>query len=368
MTKSETHSERSFQKVILTVAALVISVWSCKPEASQHEPPMKVGVYYFDGWAGKHPLADDPNEPWAKELPRHVTRRMVEEFPEREPVWGWRDDSLSIMERQIDLAADNGISFFVFCWYWRDSSGPINPQAIEDLYLHASMNLYMKAKNRDRIQFCLLIANHRGALIEGEQNWAEATKYLTKYFKDPQYLTIDGKPLVVIFHTADIENSVLDRMQETSLRAGLPGLSIAGCVAGPDQHFDYSTHYNVGLGKFKGSEEHDYAALIEEHKMHWVGTEAQPYIPVVTVGWDKRPWEKKDGSGRQDWYFPRSPELFKSFLLDAGTWMDQHPDQTTKERIVLVFAWNEFGEGGYLVPTKGDPEAKELKAIKSVVQ
>ena len=50
--------------------------------------------------------------------PTHLTKRMLEEFAEREPVWGWRDDSLAIMERQIELAADNGITFFAFCWYW----------------------------------------------------------------------------------------------------------------------------------------------------------------------------------------------------------------------------------------------------------
>ena len=48
--------------------------------------------------------------------------------------------------------------------------------------------------------------------------------------------------------------------------------------------------------------------------------------------------------------------------------MDQHPDQTTAERIVLLYAWNEFGEGGYLAPTKGDPEGAYLKAVKQVVE
>ena len=43
---------------------------------------------------------------------------MIEEFADREPIWGWRDDRLEIMERQIDLAADHGIAFFAFCWYW----------------------------------------------------------------------------------------------------------------------------------------------------------------------------------------------------------------------------------------------------------
>jgi hypothetical protein len=54
-------------------------------------------------------------------------------------------------------------------------------------------------------------------------------------------------------------------------------------------------------------------------------------------------------------------------LRDAMAWMDKHPEQTTAERIVLIYAWNELGEGGYMVPTKGDPEGDYLKALRSVV-
>jgi hypothetical protein len=39
---------------------------------------------------------------------------------------------------------------------------------------------------------------------------------------------------------------------------------------------------------------------------------------------------------------------------------------TTKERIVLIYAWNENGEGGYIVPTKEDPDATCLKIIREV--
>jgi hypothetical protein len=34
----------------------------------------------------------------------------------------------------------------------------------------------------------------------------------------------------------------------------------------------------------------------------------------------------------------------------------------------LIYAWNELGEGGYLVPTKGDPEASYLKQVKEAVE
>ena len=63
-----------------------------------------------------------------------------------------------------------------------------------------------------------------------------------------------------------------------------------------------------------------------------------------------------------------TPEQFQDFLCSAIDWMDEHPEQTTAERLVLIYAWNEFGEGGYIAPTKGDPDGAYLKVIKSVVQ
>jgi hypothetical protein len=302
---------------------------------------VKVGAYYFDGWAGQNRMANDPNEPWAKNAPSHLSRRMVEEFSDREPVWGWRDDDLAIMERQIDLAADNGIEFFLFCWYWRDSNGPINIEAIENLSLHTSLNLYMKAKNKNRIKFSFLVANHAGSEIKGAENWGKATEFWMKYFKDPQFVTVDSKPLVVIFSPQGIDNNDLAKMQEVSKKQGLPGLSIAGCGNVSDKNFNYKTHYNMNPGYVAGHEEHKYIELIDAHKKQWIGTEKQPYIPEVTVGWDKRPWEDKSGNGKggakEGWYFPnRTPEEFRGFLSDAITWMDEHPTQTLKERIVLI--------------------------------
>ena len=362
----------SFLASFLLTALLTANGWTSEVKAQTPNAKLKVGVYYFDGWAGHHRKANDPNEPWAKNAPSNSSQRLVEEFGDREPLWGWRDDSQEIMERQIDLAADNGIEFFLFCWYWRDSKGSINAEAINNLSLHSSMNMYLKAKNKNRIKFGLLVANHEGSEIIGTENWGKATEFWMQYFNDPQYVKVDGKPLVVIFNTSGINNDELGRMQEVSKKQGLPGLSIAGCGNVTDKNFGYKTHYNMNPGYVAGHEEHKYSELIDSHKKNWTGTEKQPYIPEVTVGWDKRPWEDKSGNGRggakEGWYFPnRTPKEFKSFLTDAVTWMDERPTQTTKERYVLIYAWNELGEGGYLVPTKGDPEANYLKVIRSVV-
>ena len=338
-------------------------------ESSTPKKDIQIGAYFFDGWSGKNRYADDPDQPWAKNAPTHLTKRFVEEFQGREPLWGWRGDSQEIVEKQIDLAADNGIDFFLFCWYWRDNKGSINTQAIENESLHTQMHMYLKAKNKERLKFALLVANHGGSEIVGADNWEAAARYWMKYFKDEQHVTVDGKPLVVIFNSSGIDKESTDRMQQVAIDNGFPGLVIAGCGnPSPEAGFTHRTHYNIVPGYAAGSEEHAYSELVEAHKKNWIGTEEMPYIPEITVGWDKRPWEGPDGrGGGEGWYYPdRTPEQVENFVRDAISWMDENPTKTTKERIVLLYAWNENGEGGYLMPTKGDPNGEFLKAVKRV--
>ena len=163
-------------------------------------PPLRaqVGAYYFDGWAGQHKLAGNADEPWAQDAPTHLTRRMLDEFPERQPVWGWRDDQLEIMERQIDLAADHGLAFFAFCWYWHATQKEVDADP-----KHTGLELFLQARNNRRMKFCLLVANHQGYLIGDAQNWKQAADYWMPYLTHPQHVTIDGKPLVIIFNPSD---------------------------------------------------------------------------------------------------------------------------------------------------------------------
>ena len=74
---------------------------------SSNSLPVKIGAYYFDGWNPKD---------------SHVTERLRTEFANREPIWGWQDDTREIMEQQIDFAANAGLSFWSFCWYWPEKN------------------------------------------------------------------------------------------------------------------------------------------------------------------------------------------------------------------------------------------------------
>lgn len=363
--------ERMFvAAVVVTVAVCVAGSRFAVCEAAKagvNAPGARVtvGAYYFDGWAGTSRFKDDPKEPWATTAPTHLSRRMLEDFPDREPLWGWRDDSPAIMERQIDLAADHGIAFFAFCWYYHPTK-----QQIDEDPKHTGLQLFLQARNRHRMKFCLLVANHAGFLLEGEDDWKKAAEYWMPYFTHPQHLTVGGKPLLIIFNPKNGNPQGFEYLQVAAKKAGLPGLAIAACGNGdPKVGYTHRTHYNVIPGYAGESQARKYAELAEAHRKTWHGSREQPYMPQVTVGWDKRPWEGARGlNQRPGWYFPdRTPSQFAAFLREAIAWMDAHPEQTPPERIVLIYAWNEFGEGGYLAPTRGDPDGAYLKAVRSVV-
>jgi hypothetical protein len=352
--------------LVLLAGSSFINCWA---DGGKPSPPL-VGAYYFDGWAGHSPQAKDPRQAWARRAPTHLSRRLLDEFPQREPIWGWRDDSLEIMERQIDLAGDHGLSFFAFCWYWHDNGKAINTKAIADDPKHTGLELYLKARNRQRLHFCLLVANHQGFDIKGPDAWKQAADFWMPYLKHPQHLKVGGKPLLLIFNPAGGNREGFAYLQRAAHQAGFPGVAIAGCGGGSrDLGYTHRTHYNTVPGYAGGSAERKYAELVRYNQRAWQGSREQPYIPVLTAGWDKRPWEGPSGLNQPPgWYFPdRTPDQVAQFLRAALAWMERNPDQTTAERMVLIYAWNEFGEGGYLAPTRGDPEGGFLKAIKAVV-
>jgi hypothetical protein len=361
-------------KSIKTLSLFVLMLAFFLNAASQEgKPAMKLGAYYYAGWGGKNPLDDGkPEHAWAKGLPEMVTRKMVTQFAGREPLWGWRDGTKQLMEKQIDLAADNGLAYFAFCWYWADNRGPINTEAIEKDTKHLPMQMFMKAGNNRKMEFCLLVANHEGFEILGAEAWKQAADYWITLFKHPRYLKVDGKPLLIIFSPGTADADGLAYLQKAAREAGLPGVAVACNGAGKvEDGFSLRTNYGIIAGYGSPSERHLYKELYPLHEKEWHGTSAQPYIPVATSGWDRRPWEAPDGVGNgvePSWYYDgRTPEAFGHLLEMMRNWMDNHPDETTKERLATIYAWNEIGEGGYLVPTKDDPQGEYLKEIRKAV-
>ena len=336
-------------------------------------PRAVVGVYYFDGWA--------------RQGDSHLTGLLTNAaYAGREPLSGWLDNTSRSIARQLAWAHDDGVSFFVFDWYYHHKGPP--------LPLNNALHLYQRLRHHSGVRYALLDVNIGQFAIPQDDWHAEVTRWTKHYFIQPDYQRIDGRPVLVIIdmgrfarqfagydgahgQTQSI-NRALAVLQKVARQHGLPGIYVVGGVlwgsAYPHVrkfpnfaylrhvHVDALSEYNYpyGGGVFNGPR--SYRRLIRIGRWAWARyavVSPHPYIPVVMDGWDPRPWNERvdDKLG----WFRRTPSEFGEFVQAAIRWALRHPNMRVAppphRPLLLIEAWNELGEGSYMVPTVGNDNA-----------
>jgi len=311
------------------------------PEPKPAKTDCQVGAYYFPGWHS-----------WARWRP-------IADFPERKPLLGWYDESKpEVADWQIKWAVEHGVSFFAVDWYWCQGARHL------EHWLH---DAYLKSRYRRYLKFCLLWANHNPPKTSSEADLLAATGFwLEHYFKLPEYLTVEGKPVVIIFSTHRLTDDLgtpavaaaFAKMRERCRAAGLPGLYLVAC-AGADrgslerlkaEGYDAASGYNYPSLGSNGRRWFPYADNIAAYKRLWHAAADHRLlkeIPVLSGGWDSRPWHGQGALVVAD----RSPALFERHCRDAREFLDKRDGDTGPPlKMCLVEAWNEWGEGSYIGP------------------
>jgi hypothetical protein len=301
----------------------------------------QVGAYYFPGWPTR--------EKWNR----------LDAFPERMPLLGYyAEGDPTVMDWQIKWAVEHGLTFFVFDWYWDRGRRQLE---------HALHDGYLQARFRSFLKFCLLWANHNPDGSSSEADLLEVVSYwVARYFHRPEYFTIDGKPVVIIFSPELLREDMgsaavgaaIQRMRARVTAAGFPGLFLmaAGRADGADLHalraegYDADTGYNYPRAGMPDptADSAPYDSAVDGYERIWNGiAEARilDYVPVTEPGWDSRPWDGQAALVRTG----RHPEKFKRMLERAREFTDRHPVAGGK-KLVLIEAWNEYGEGAVVEP------------------
>ncbi|MGC8668135.1 MAG: glycoside hydrolase family 99-like domain-containing protein [Chthonomonadales bacterium] len=313
----------------------------------------EVGVYYFPGWKTA--------SQWAP----------IQRYPERRPILGWyREGDPKVADWQIRWAVEHGITFFAYDWYWSQGSRQLE---------HALDDGFLKSKYRHLMKFCLLWANHNAPHTSSIEDCRAAARYwIQHYFRQPEYLRISGRPVVIIFSPYRFREDLgsegvrkaLDAMRAECVSAGIKPVYLMACVGGPgdggeaaNEGYDAVTAYNwPGLAMPPGTLRAPFRTLIEGYVRNWQSLVEQVPIPLmvpISGGWDSRPWHGDADLVRTG----RTPALFRRHLADAKTFMQSHPAKTLP--LAIVEAWNEFGEGSYIEPHQ-EAGFAYLDAIRSV--
>lgn len=288
------------------------------------------------------------------------------------------------LEWQVKLAKENNIYGFCIYHYWFNG----------DLLLEKPVELFRDNKSLD-IKFCICWANEswtkawadKSVTIIKQQsygsreNWIKHFYYLLTYFKDDRYILIDNKPLFVIYkpELIDCFIEMSELFNELAKENGFDGICFVyqnytgnSLNKRAKKRFDYKITYepqysmmesrspiklfvtncfhlinkvldkiNVQLNRPEGIVRYNYKHLIDiSLKRNYT----KKCIPCAFVDWDNTPRRKEKGSVVDG---GGNPALFDYYLSEFNKKIKQNDFSTD---FVFVFAWNEWGESGYLEP------------------
>jgi hypothetical protein len=327
----------------------------------------RLGAYYFDGWSG--PLTNFhfqglPNGP----------------YQDRQPLSGWQDNNNCAVEEQLAWARSFGINFFVFDWYFNTAV----TEPGDDL--NSALKITHALPDRHGMQFAILYVNAPPFVI-GPADWSGAINEWMGYMTDPAYVQVNGKPLFYIidmgqmrqaFGSPSAVSAALNQLRAAAQAHGFAGVYIVGGFGGPDgssgqdgffpdidealgDGYDAVSMYNYPYTPPVVNGMLPFSDLSDAGKWIWGQGAVKspvPFIPVAMTGWDPRPWNEREFWTNDLVWFSRSPQEVAIFVDDAITWAESNPqvraEPSPAPPIVLLEAWNELGEGSFMLPTTGD--------------
>lgn len=290
---------------------------------------------------------------------------------------------------QSEMAASYGLEGFCYWHYWFSGRRLLERPFNEVL-----------ASGQPDFPFCLGWANEswtgvwnnepRRMLLEQTYHGLEDDRahfnYLLTAFRDHRYMTVDGKPLLLIYKPLKLPDAKrrLDQWREWAVQAGLKGLYIIG-----NNQLDFDNPAALGLD---GCVVTTLGVLTAKNpmvnKMEWLfwglrkklslgGPRTIKYkeaikhlIPDLTAfDFESYPcaypnWDHTPRSGRKGLVLTGStPGLFEKHLRAAVNAVSSKNDE---HRIVFLKSWNEWAEGNYIEPDMRWGRAY-LEALRRVV-
>jgi hypothetical protein len=362
----------SARTVALACVAAVLAVvpsGHATGAAGEQATPARLGAYYFGGWSG--PLSHS-----------HFNGLPSGGYTGRQPLYGWRDTGAQTLRAQLYWAGRMGIDFFNFLWYHR-------PDRTGAPFLNDALETYVASKEHHGVGFAITYTNE-DAFVVPRGGWrAIAEQWVTRYFTHPDYVRIGGRPVLFVLegnsffeqHGGDFANqaagdanvnAALEELRQAARARGLPGVYVvAGRFTPHDFDWDYFPEpfrgqtwdavtqfaYPALAGVTTG--QHPFSTLSNAARAMWermLTRTDRPYVPAVTVGWDARPWLERADFDLYKFWFTRSPGEVAQLVSDAIAWTGRNPHMRVDSGppLVLLSAWNELGEGAYLVPTRQD--------------
>lgn len=253
-----------------------------------------------------------------------------------------RSTSQEDMDSEIKMARDAGLDYWAFVYY--------DPNTALDI----SINRYIASKKKRGLKFCM-IQEHIG-----DKN----LELLITRFKMPEYLTVaGGRPLLYIYSKYVCTQQQLDKLAERCVQEGLkkPYLIMFTHVNEPDAKtgYDFKTDAVSAYTTFPWWPNNPLEQYTKWEQQRWQQLADKGYKvqPWVSTGFDNRPradntmtWVAKQDKLTTSFTNDISPDMLGKQVQAALEFNRKNP-MASEANAVLIYAWNEFDEGGWICPT-----------------
>lgn len=276
---------------------------------------------------------------------------------------------------QAGLAREYGIEGFCYWHYWFGNGRQLLERPFKEV---------LESGEPD-FPFCLAWANeswkgfHHGVkkkecLVEqvygGEEDYRRHFESVLPAFRDKRYMTVEGKPLFVIYHPLAAREEISEMIvlwRKWAVESGLDGVYFVGISYFFDKEGEEMLKMGldgVNVCRFWDIKEKHHSMYKRKERIQnmfriplrlpydkvyptLVGEEerADNIFPTLYPNWDHTPRTGRKGV----MYTGESPELFGK-LLDKCIDVVGGKDQD--HSLVFIKSWNEWGEGNYLEPCR----------------
>lgn len=303
-------------------------------------------------------------------------------------------------EQQAELAREAGIEGFCYYHYWFGNGRQLLERPFNEVV----------ASGKPDFPFCLCWANHSWSnktwqrksalqdnsmfleqLYPGREDDVQHFMSLLLAFKDKRYITVDGKPVFILWAPWDHPHvrEWIKTWRELAVENGLPGLYLIGITTTTlafkqdedgtrkrvlpnlessaevyqgilDMGFDAVNSFGKRRGEMladgkvknlaktglrrigvKVGQRFDYVKTMKNYfapEDKW-----ENVYPTILPQWDRTP-------RRAAWdgiYINANPDNFEKHVREA---VDLVKDRDPEHRLIILKSWNEWGEGNYVEP------------------
>ncbi len=381
----------------ITSCLAATAIAACVSAAPARTTPL-VGVIRWDGYNGSPVHTQKQEFGFLKPAEHHwrvpwfVTLTGDPESPLSFNPEFRQSEIQKVTDQEIKYAADAGINYWAFCHFLKSKG--------DGWQLRNNLQAYLDSPLKKRINFSIIcLGEHVGAGLPTsgpETTWADWHNYVTEYvslIKEPTYQKVKGhRPLIYIMgpdtlserlgdkdHKVDELKKAITYLRHHLVAARLGNPYIVGMNAGgiwaaryvDEAGLDAVSAYRGAFGATK--EGPPYSSLWANIKKEFLdngdmGGGARKVVVPLLSGVDDRP-----RNAEALYYQEPQPGDIGKLLTNAFEYIKTNPAKCDSNS-VLIYAWNEHSEGGFLCPILGPalnskkPDCTRLNDLASAIK